>query len=191
MAVVIAAIKDAIIVKKIKKRDMAAVLDWFDARKEKYYRIGWAYLKNHHDIEDVFHNTVIKVHDKIHQLREDNYFETWVTSIFINECRDFYRKNSRIQQEAQEHQMAADHQISATSAGGYIDREANIDMLDALHQLEEKYREVVILKYLKGYAQEEIAAALNLPVGTVKSRLYRGLIILRKEIGGGEDHALS
>lgn len=190
MAVVIAAIKDAIIVKKIKKRDMEAVLDWFDARKEKYYRIGWAYLNNHHDIEDVFHNTIIKVHDKIHQLREDNYFETWVTSIFINECRDFYRKNSRIQQEAQEHQMAADQQISATPAG-VIDQESNMDMFGALHRLEEKYREVIILKYLKGYAQEEIAAALEMPVGTVKSRLYRGLLILRKEIGGGEDHALS
>jgi len=190
LAVVIAAIKDAIIIKKIKKRDMAAVLDWFDARKEKYYRIGWAYLKNHHDIEDVFHNTVIKVHDKIHQLREDNYFETWVTSIFINECRDFYRKNSRIQQEAQEHQMAADQQISATPAG-VIDQESNMDMFGALQRLQEKYREVIILKYLKGYAQEEIAAALNLPVGTVKSRLYRGLLILRKEIGGGEEHALS
>ncbi|RHW39138.1 RNA polymerase sigma factor [Neobacillus notoginsengisoli] len=179
----ITVIKDTFILKKIKKRDMDAVLDWFEARREKYYRIGWAYLKNHHDIEDVFHNTIIKVHDKIHQLREDRYFETWVTSIFINECRDFYRKNSHKQQEAAEQQMAAE-QASA------IDQESNMDMFGALNRLEEKYKEVIILKYLKGYAQDEIAAALNLPVGTVKSRLYRGLLILRKEIGGDENHDL-
>ncbi|WP_051541349.1 RNA polymerase sigma factor [Caldalkalibacillus mannanilyticus] len=52
-----------------------------------------AYLKNHHDIEDVFHNTIIKVYEKIDQLREERYFESWVTSIFLNECKAVCRKN--------------------------------------------------------------------------------------------------
>lgn len=68
--------------KKIKKQDMNALLDWFDARQSKFYKIGWAYLKNHHDVEDIFHNTILKVHDNIGQLKEDTYFETWVTSIY-------------------------------------------------------------------------------------------------------------
>lgn len=178
MAAVIAAMKDAMILKKIKKKDMNAVLDWFDTRKEKFYRIGWAYLKNHHDIEDVFQNTILKVHDKIGQLREDAYFETWVTSIFINECRDFYRKNNQKQQLVEE------------IASSTEDRESSIDVRQAINRLEEKYRAVIVLKYLKGYAQEEIAAALKLPVGTVKSRLYRGLLHLKKEMGGGGNDGL-
>ncbi len=174
----ITAVKDAMIIKRIKKKDLNAVLDWFDTRKEKFYRIGWAYLKNHHDIEDVFQNTILKVHDKIHQLREEAYFETWVTSIFINECRDFYRKNNQKRQLAEE------------TASIPEDRESGLDMRQAISRLEEKHRDVIVLKYLRGYAQEEIAAALKLPVGTVKSRLYRGLLHLKKEIGGGRDDGL-
>lgn len=79
----ITSISDSIILKRIKRKDMAAVIDWFDARKSKFYKIGWAYLKSHHDVEDVFHNTIIKVHEKIGQLKEDRYFESWVTAILI------------------------------------------------------------------------------------------------------------
>jgi|OM-RGC.v1.020332965 RNA polymerase sigma-70 factor, ECF subfamily len=170
---VIKAIKDSIMLKKIKEKDIDAVLSWFEARKSKFYKIGWAYLKNHHDVEDVFHNTILKVHDHIDTLKQDRYFETWVTSIFINECRDIYRRNKRRQQE---------NAIEGSEAGQHpSDR---LDLLDALDQVDEKFREPILLKYIQGFSQEEIAGILGLPLGTVKSRIYRGLLILRKEYGG-------
>lgn len=175
----ITSITDIIILKKIKSKDMAAVIDWFDARKSKFYKTGWAYLKNHHDVEDVFHNTIIKVHEKIGQLKEDRYFESWVTSIFINECRSIYRKRK---------------QKEMTSPLDTVDShlfETKMEVLTDLDKLDGKYKEIIILKYLKGYSQEEIAVMLKLPVGTVKSRLYRGLIMLRKISGEGENNELS
>ncbi|MCK6205556.1 RNA polymerase sigma factor [Bacillus infantis] len=169
----IKAIKDSIMLKKIKEKDIDAVLSWFEARKSKFYKIGWAYLKNHHDVEDVFHNTILKVHDHIDTLKQDRYFETWVTSIFINECRDIYRRNKRRQQE---------NAIEGSEAGQHpSDR---LDLLDALDQVDEKFREPILLKYIQGFSQEEIAGILGLPLGTVKSRIYRGLLILRREYGG-------
>jgi RNA polymerase sigma-70 factor (ECF subfamily) len=165
--------------KKIKKQDMTAVIEWFDTRKSKFYKIGWAYLKSHHDVEDVFHNTIIKVNEKIGQLKEDKYFESWVTTIFINECRSIYRKRK---------------QKEMTSPLDTVDSnpfETRLEVLAELDQLDEKYKEMIILKYLKGYSQEEISLILKLPVGTVKSRLYRGLILLRKIIEEGEDDELS
>ncbi|MGD6844435.1 RNA polymerase sigma factor [Bacillus infantis] len=173
----IKAIKDSIMLKKIKEKDIDAVLSWFEARKSKFYKIGWAYLKNHHDVEDVFHNTILKVHDHIDKLKQDRYFETWVTSIFINECRDLFRRNKRRQQEAA---------IKENEAGQHpSDR---LEVLDALEQVDEKFREPILLKYIQGFSQEEIAGILGLPLGTVKSRIYRGLLILRKEYGGAGSH---
>ncbi|MFJ5717947.1 RNA polymerase sigma factor [Neobacillus sp. NPDC093127] len=175
----ITSITDIIILKKIKSKDMTAVIDWFETRKSKFYKIGWAYLKNHHDVEDVFHNTIIKVHEKVGQLKEDRYFESWVTSIFINECRSIYRKRK---------------QKEMTSPLDTVDShpfETRLEVLTDLDKLDEKYKEMLILKYLKGYSQEEIAEMLKLPVGTVKSRLYRGLIMLRKISKEGEDNELS
>ncbi len=157
---------------------MNAVLDWFDARKSKFYTIGWAYLKNHHDVEDVFHNTIIKVHDKIGQLKDDTYFETWVTSIFINECRSVYRKRKQ--------QVITSPPETVTSRPF----ETKLEVLEDLDQLDEKHKEIIMLKYLKGFSQKEIALILKLPVGTVKSRLYRGLVMLRKIIEGGESNGL-
>ncbi len=173
----IKAIKDSIMLKKIKEKDIDAVLSWFEARKSKFYKIGWAYLKNHHDVEDVFHNTILKVHDHIDKLKQDRYFETWVTSIFINECRDIYRRNKRRQQETA---------IEGKEAGQLPS--VRLDVLDALGHVDEKFREPVLLKYIQGFSQEEIAGILGLPLGTVKSRIYRGLLILRKEYGGAGSH---
>nr|MCR6611175.1 sigma-70 family RNA polymerase sigma factor [Bacillus infantis] len=128
-------------------------------------------------MEDVFHNTILKVHDHIDKLKQDRYFETWVTSIFINECRDLYRRNKRRQQEAA---------LEGNEAGQHpSDR---LDVLDALEQVDEKFREPILLKYIQGFSQEEIAGILGLPLGTVKSRIYRGLLILRKEYGGAGSH---
>lgn len=174
----IISISDSIRLKKIKKQDMNAVVDWFDERKSKFYKIGWAYLKNYHDVEDVFHNTIIKVHDKIGQLKEDSYFETWATSIFINECRAIYRKRK---------QQAMNSLQETTDSSPF---ETIVEVLEDLDQLDEIHKEIIILKYLQGYSQKEIALILKLPVGTVKSRLYRGLMILRKIIKGGEDNGL-
>lgn len=162
----LAFVTTTILLKKIKKQDMQAVLDWFDARQSKFYKIGWAYLKNHHDVEDIFHNTILKVHDKIGQLKEDTYFETWVTSIFINECRAVYRKREQ--------------QVPEKVESNPLD--SQLELLEDLDQLEDIHKEVIILKYLQGYSQQDIADILNLPVGTVKSRLYRGLIVLRQLI---------
>ena len=171
-------ISDLMLLKKIKKQDMNAVLDWFETRQSKFYKIGWAHLKNHHDIEDVFHNTVIIVYEKIGQLKEDKYFETWVTTIFINECRSVYRKKKR-ESENNPPELANDQQAETT-----------IEMLEVMDQLEEIHKEVVILKYIQGFSQKEIAQMLELPLGTVKSRLYRGLRTLRQIIEGGEGNEL-
>ena len=171
---VITSISHSIQMRKIKKQDMQAIVDWFDVRQSKFYKIGWAYLKNHYDVEDVFHNTIIKVHDKIGQLRKEQYFETWVTSIFINECRSIYRKKNK---DALENppEMIEEKTL-----------ESQLEVMDNLDQLENIHREVIILKYLQGFSQKEISHILNLPIGTVKSRLHRGLRMLRNLIEGGE-----
>ncbi|MGE7668917.1 RNA polymerase sigma factor [Peribacillus sp. NPDC097077] len=170
----ITSISENKVLEKIKKQDMNAVIDWFTTRQSKFYKLGWSYLKNHQDVEDVFHNTIMKVHAKIGQLKEDRSFESWVTSIFINECRAIYRKRKPSEME-----FPQDMGVGSRF-------QAELEMLDDLDRLDEKYREMIMLRYLQGYSQKEIAAIFKLPVGTVKSRLYRGLLMLRKIIEGGD-----
>jgi RNA polymerase sigma-70 factor (ECF subfamily) len=161
---------DDLLLKRIKKCDIDAIVDWFGARKDKYYRIGWSYLHNSYDIEDVFQSSIIKIYDNIHQLREEKYFETWVTSIFINECKRVLRERKKVADLAE-----------AEDAASCVDS-SNIELKEYLGKVDEMYREVIVLKYISGYSQEEISGFLNIPVGTVKSRIYRGIQMLKESM---------
>ncbi|SHG90562.1 RNA polymerase sigma factor [Ornithinibacillus halophilus] len=168
-----AALHNKILVKKIKKKDMHAIIDWFETRQTKFYRIGWAYLHNHHDVEDVFQTTILKIYDKIAQLRNPEYFESWATSIFINECKNLYRKNKRNDVDERE-------PIDNTHI-----QDLRMDIVEALDHMEEKYQEIINLRYFSDFSQEKIAEILEVPIGTVKSRIYRGLKLLRTKMERG------
>lgn len=154
------------LVKKIKNGELSALADWINERKDKLYKISWSYLYNHDDIEDVFQDTILKVYENINSLKESNYFETWFIKILINGCRDTLRNRKR--EIIQEDIDFCD----------YLMDEYNSFL--EINSIQEIYREVIILKYISGYSQEEISEILGIPIGTVKSRIYRGVGELRK-----------
>ncbi|WP_053070374.1 RNA polymerase sigma factor [Alkalihalobacillus pseudalcaliphilus] len=158
-----------LLIHQIKRNNMNILVTWFKERQTKYYRIGWSYLKNQHDIEDVTHSTILKVYENIRQLKQPDYFETWVTSIFINECKNIYRKR---QKEHTQH-LQEKEKITHTEV------DLKLDLSRQVEQLDEPYKEVILLKFYSDYSLEEISMIIDIPIGTVKSRIYRGLKKLR------------
>jgi len=154
------------LVNDIKKGQLQDLVQWIHGNKDKLYKISWSYLYNHADIEDVFQDTLIKVYENIDTLKNPNYFETWYISILINECRK--RLRHRKKEVLQESIDFDEH---------YIDE---YNFFQDLNSLDEIYKVVIVLKYISGYSQEEIASILDIPIGTVKSRIYRGIRELRK-----------
>lgn len=154
------------LVKQIKNGDLESLNYWIQVKKDKLYKISWSYLYNHDDIEDVFQNTLIKAYENIKSLRKWNQFETWFISILINECRQYLRKQKRVVLQ------------ESVEIYGYHKDEYNF--FQEIDSIDEIYKEVIILKYVSGYSQEEISLILDIPLGTVKSRIYRGLRDLRK-----------
>lgn len=155
-----------ILVKSLKKGDLEPIGNWINSKKDKLYKISWAYLYNHEDVEDVIQNTMIKAYENIRYLKKVDKFETWFISILLNECRRYLRNNKRVVPEAN------------IEIHGYHSDQYNF--FQEINYIDETFKEVVILKYVSGYSQEEIAIILDIPVGTVKSRIYRGLRDLRK-----------
>jgi len=154
------------LVNDIKKGQLQDLVQWIHKNKDKLYKISWSYLYNHADIEDVFQDTLIKVYENIDTLKNPNYFETWHISILINECRK--RLRHRKKEVLQESIDFDEH---------YIDE---YNFFQDLNSLDEIYKVVIVLKYISGYSQEEIANILDIPIGTVKSRIYRGIRELKK-----------
>lgn len=149
------------LVNRIKKGELDFLIDWINIRKDKLYKICWSYVYNHDDIEDIIQNTILRAYENIGSLKESRYFETWFISILINECRQNLRNRKR---EVLQEDIVLD--------GVFYD---NYDFFQEINSIDDIYKEVVILKYISGYSQQEISEILNIPLGTVKSRIYRGL----------------
>ncbi|MDU2491631.1 MAG: sigma-70 family RNA polymerase sigma factor [Clostridium celatum] len=161
---------------KAKNGDNEAFLELINENKLNIYRVARGILSNEHDIEDAIQNTVIKAYEKINTLKRNEFFRTWLVRILINECNEIIRRNKRI--------------VSINESNHeerYNDCYENIDLTKAINSLSEELRITTVLFYFEDMSIKDIASVLNIPNGTVRSRLSRARKILREIIGEDEE----
>jgi len=134
--------------------------------------------------EDITQETMLRAIEKIATFQARSSFSTWLISIasrlMIDRARRSERERKWLEEEKGLHSLRYDMLMKQSDWP---------DALDALGGLPDSVRIPVLLKYYYGYEQNEIAAMLDIPAGTVKSRLHNGLKALRKEMAGhvGQD----
>ncbi len=144
------------------------------------YRIAYSYLRHKQNAEDVIQISYEKAINNQSQLKDPKKLRSWLIRIVINECNQNHRIRKR--QTEIEQKIKSNSELVLNS-----DYVISIELKDALLLLSEEDRNLISLKYLLGYKQKEISAILDLPVGTVKSRLSRSLGKLKEIIGGDEN----
>ena len=157
---------------KAKNGDNEAFLELINENKLNIYRVARGILSNEHDIEDAIQNTIIKAYEKINTLKKNEFFRTWLVRILINECNEIIRMNKRV--------------VSINESNHeerYNDCYENIDLTKAINSLSEELRVTTVLFYFEDMSIKDIASILNIPNGTVRSRLSRARKILREVIG--------
>lgn len=127
--------------------------------------------------EDITQETMLKAIEKIATFKNKAKFSTWLITIASRLVVDRVRRNELEKHWLQEEQSLHSIRYDTLQRG-----EEWPEALQALGQLRSDIRIPVLLKYYYGYAQEEISSMLDIPVGTVKSRLHNGLKQLRKEL---------
>ncbi|MEH7745450.1 sigma-70 family RNA polymerase sigma factor [Neobacillus drentensis] len=151
----------------ISKKSVESIFDWFDHHKQTFYTLGWSYLSNQQQMEELFYRSILKVHKELPRFKSETSFETWVTSIFIHTCRELCNERSL--------------QVSEES-------EPRQDIFKALDQLKEYEKEAVALTYVKGLSHEEAAHLLQVSVEKMKELLFSGIQSLRKVMGYGSHY---
>lgn len=146
-----------------KQGDHAAFSNLIRQHTQSMYKISWAYLKNDEDVADAIQETILVCYEKLHTLRENKYFKTWLIRILINNCNDILRQNRRIF-------PTIEFNDPGYEESGYQDCEWK----ELLTCLDEKYQLVLLLYYSKTLTVKEIAELLNINSNTVLSRLARG-----------------
>ncbi|WP_462412859.1 sigma-70 family RNA polymerase sigma factor [Neobacillus sp. Marseille-QA0830] len=153
---------DSIPINRIRERSVESIFDWFEFHLKSFYTLGWSYLSNQQQMEELFYQSIIKVHKTLPRFKSETSFETWVTSIFIQTCRELSKDGSLVTSE---------------------ENEPRQEFFKALDHLKEDEKEAVILTYVKGMSKEEAAQLLHVSVEVLKEILFSGIRSLRKEIG--------
>ena len=144
--------------------------------REKIYRMAFTYVRNKEDALEIVQETVYRAFISVHKLKQPQYFQTWLTKIAVNCALDHIRKAKKVVYMDKEHESSYEQKP----------REDVIDLHDALGQLDEKSRTVIMLRYFEDMPIKEIADVLDIPLSSVKSIIYRGLEKLRVNIGERE-----
>ena len=131
------------------------------------YRVARGILKCESDIEDATQETIIKAYKKLVSLRSDLYFKTWLIKILVNECNYILRSNKKTVNLIETEPISFDNQYE------------NLELFSVVQSLDTDLRIVTLLFYYEGLPQKDIAEVLELPVGTVSSRLSRSRQKLR------------
>lgn len=141
--------------------------------KEEGYKLAYTILKNEHDSMDAYLQAVEKGLKNITNLKESQYFKTWFLKIVINEAKNIIAKNSKV--------IFLD-EIEERREINHEDKESKLDLEICLQRVDSQTREMIMLKYYMGYKLEEIATILDVPIGTVKGKMYSALKDMKKEL---------
>ena len=144
--------------------------------QEKLYKIAYLYTKNQEVALDVVQEAIAKSLENINKLRKEEFVKTWFYRILINEALQTVRKNKKtIECELQENELHLDsHESSLIN---------NIDIYKSLQKLDDKTRTVIFLRFFENMKIDEISKITKTNANTVKSRLYKGLRKMKKDIG--------
>lgn len=140
---------------------------------EKYgdmlYRICLVMLKNTADAEDAVQETFIKLVQRPTAFDSADHEKAWLITVATNKCRDMLRYRQRHKTESEE------------LLQGYFIENNDSGILEALSELDEKYRIILVLYYVEDYKIDQISEITGISVSAVKMRLSRGRKLLKEK----------
>lgn len=136
------------------------------------FRVARAVLRNDADAEDIAQEALIRAHRKWQDLRDPSRFRAWIVRISFRLALDRWRSAKRRERRESAWALPETRPAPPTAEQIAAANEFQARLEHALDELPDKSRLVVILSAIQGYTLEEVAAILEIPVGTVKSKLF-------------------
>jgi RNA polymerase sigma-70 factor (ECF subfamily) len=171
---------DEELVKRVQRGEKAA----FDILVRKYeHKIANVisrYMRDSSEVQDVAQEAFIKAYRALPNFRGDSAFYTWLYRIAINTAKNYLVARSRRPplgdidaQDAEQYDGATGLKEYATPEHMLLKSELEITIQAAIDDLPEDLRTAIVLRELEGFSYEEIATAMECPIGTVRSRIFR------------------
>ena len=174
-------VSDLSLVRRVQRGDKGA----FDALVLKYQhkvvKLVMRYVRNPAEAEDIAQEAFIKAYRALPQFRGDSAFYTWLYRIAINTAKNAVVSRDRspvdydldLQNPEESYEVQSRMKDAETPEGLVLTDEIREIVNSAIEALPEDLRTAIILRELEGLSYEDIAAAMDCPVGTVRSRIFR------------------
>ena len=187
--------KDTELLLRLQAGDHRAVADLADAYGTKIYQLAFRYLRNKEDAEEVMQDVLYKVYRKVGNFRGDAALSSWIYRITFNAAMSRLRTASyqRSQGEERQASLLSREEVGDAARSEIADWSDMADeqvlrsqlrrrVFHAILRLPAIYRAPVMLRDIQGMSTEEASAVLRVKDQTLKSRLHRGRLILRKQL---------
>ena len=185
------------LVQRAQAGDQAAFHLLFERYHRRAYAVALGVVKNQQDALDVVQDAFIKVHKHIHNFQGSSSFYTWLYRIVMNLSIDHIRKRRKVTEF--DDRIKKDEAVGGgrmmpkltheNPSKNVSRQELSARIQDALAQLPEYHRAVILLREVEGLSYEEMAQTLEVPKGTIMSRLFharRKMQVLLEDYVGGD-----
>ncbi len=167
--------REGALIRRCRRGDEEAWAELVRNHQDGVYRTAYRLLENHDDALEAAQETFLSAYRGMGGFRGDSSFRTWLITIAARQATGLLKRR-RDWSVLDEEDTPGDDLANGTPA----DRETHDLILSAVRKLDTPGRVILILREFEGLAYREIAEALDLPLGTVESRLYRARARLRK-----------
>jgi RNA polymerase sigma-70 factor (ECF subfamily) len=164
-----ASLADEVLLERAAAGDQGAFSTLVRRHEDRVFGIAVRITGDRADALDATQDTFVSVFKQAGSFRAEAAFTTWLYRVAVNACRDLLRKRRRLPEPTEELPERPRPGIGTDEVVGL-----RLDLAQALAQLQEEYREAVLLHDLGGVPYDEIARMTGVALGTVKSRISRG-----------------
>lgn len=176
-------------IRRAKEGDPAAFEALVTAYEAKMYHLALRYLGSREDAQDAVQEIFLRVYRFLDSFQQQSSFSTWIYRIGVNVCRDLYLQKHRrgeqsLESSNDEEQSPAEEIADLRYAPeDHAEKQELRELVQkALLSLPAPQKEILLLRDIQGLSYEEIAAALSMELGTVKSRIARARKNLQKKL---------
>lgn len=182
---------DAELISRALDGDEHAYAEIMARYRNQLYHLMYKMVRNREEAEDLVQEAFLKAFRALASFNEEFAFSTWLYKIAVNNCIDFLRKrrlqtysydkpieakDGKLRREYADSDLTPDKRLLSTEKTRIINQ--------AIDELPEKYHVVIVLRHREELSYEDIAACLDLPLGTVKARIFRAREMLKRKLKG-------
>jgi len=170
------------LISRIRTGDQRAFAELIDRYKARIFHTTLRILGNREDAEEASQDTFVRAYRGLENFREDATFSTWIYRICVNTCLNLLESRKRFKAQDIDNTPAEDLPYIESPENNFEEADLQARVFSVMANLPAKYRTILVLYHIQHLAYQEIAAIMQMPMGSVKTHLFRARALLREQV---------